>query len=256
MVKDKQAGICRTEGDTNMKTMLERGAGILMPVSSLPSPYGIGTFGSAAYEFVDFLKKARQKYWQVLPVGPTSYGDSPYQSFSTFAGNPYFIDLDTLVKEGLLTQEEINACYWGEDPAQVAYDTVFWYRFPLLKKAYARSEYREEQGYEKFCMDSWFWLNDYAFYMALKFHFDNKEWLAWPEDIRFRKKEAVESYREELKDEIDFWKFLQYKFYQQWGKLRAYANEQGISIIGDIPIYVALDSADVWTHPELSLIHI
>ena len=170
MVKDKQAGICRTEGDTNMKTMLERGAGILMPVSSLPSPYGIGTFGSAAYEFVDFLKKARQKYWQVLPVGPTSYGDSPYQSFSAFAGNPYFIDLDTLVKEGLLTQEEINACYWGEDPAQVAYDTVFWYRFPLLKKAYARSEYREEQGYEKFCMDSWFWLNDYAFYMALKFH--------------------------------------------------------------------------------------
>ena len=174
-----------------MKTMLERGAGILMPVSSLPSPYGIGTFGSAAYDFVDFLKKARQKYWQVLPVGPTSYGDSPYQSFSAFAGNPYFIDLDTLVKEGLLTQDEINACYWGDNPTQVAYDAVFWYRFPLLKKAYARSEYREEQGYEKFCMDSWFWLNDYAFYMALKFHFDNKEWLAWPEDIRFRKKEAV-----------------------------------------------------------------
>ena len=237
-----------------MKTMLERGAGILMPVSSLPSPYGIGTFGSAAYDFVDFLKKARQKYWQVLPVGPTSYGDSPYQSFSAFAGNPYFIDLDTLVKEGLLTQDEINACYWGDNPTQVAYDAVFWYRFTLLKKAYARSEYREEQGYEKFCMDSWFWLNDYAFYMALKFHFDNKEWLAWPEDIRFRKKEAVESYREELKDEIDFWKFLQYKFYQQWGKLRAYANEQGISIIGDIPIYVALDSADVWTHPELFLL--
>ena len=187
-----------------MKTMLERGAGILMPVSSLPSPYGIGTFGSAAYEFVDFLKKARQKYWQVLPVGPTSYGDSPYQSFSAFAGNPYFIDLDTLVKEGLLTQDEINACYWGDNPTQVAYDAVFWYRFPLLKKAYARSEYREEQGYEKFCMDSWYWLNDYAFYMALKFHFDNEEWLAWPEDIRFRKKEAVESYREELKDEIDF----------------------------------------------------
>ena len=254
MVKDKPAGICRTEGDTHMKTMLERGAGILMPVSSLPSPYGIGTFGSAAYEFVDFLKKARQKYWQVLPVGPTSYGDSPYQSFSAFAGNPYFIDLDTLVKEGLLTQDEINACYWGDNPTQVAYDAVFWYRFPLLKKAYARSEYREEQGYEKFCMDSWYWMNDYAFYMALKFHFDNKEWLAWPEDIRFRKKEAVESYREELKDEIDFWKFLQYKFYQQWGKLRTYANEQGISIIGDIPIYVALDSADVWTHPELFLL--
>ena len=116
-----------------MKTMLDRGAGILMPVSGLPSPYGIGTFGKAAYEFVDFLKKARQKYWQVLPVGPTSYGDSPYQSFSAFAGNPYFIDLDTLAEEGLLTREEIDACYWGDDVTQVAYDAVFWYRFPLLK---------------------------------------------------------------------------------------------------------------------------
>ena len=237
-----------------MKTMLDRGAGILMPVSSLPSPYGIGTFGKAAYEFVDFLKKARQKYWQVLPVGPTSYGDSPYQSFSAFAGNPYFIDLDTLVEEELLTREEIDACYWGDDEAQVAYDTVFWYRFPLLKKAHARSEFYEEEGYEKFYMESWYWLNDYAFYMALKFHFDNQEWLAWPEDIRFRKKDAVERYKEELKEEIDFWKFLQYKFFQQWKKLRAYANSQGISIIGDIPIYVALDSADVWTHPELFLL--
>ena len=231
-----------------------RKSGMLMPVSALPGAYGIGCFSKEAYEFVDILKEAGQKLWQILPLGQTGYGDSPYQSFSTFAGNPYFIDLDTLVKEGLLTQDEINACYWGDNPTQVAYDAVFWYRFPLLKKAYARSEYREEQGYEKFCMDSWFWLNDYAFYMALKFHFDNKEWLAWPEDIRFRKKEAVESYREELKDEIDFWKFLQYKFYQQWGKLRTYANEQGISIIGDIPIYVALDSADVWTHPELFLL--
>ena len=237
-----------------MKTMLDRGAGILMPVSSLPSPYGIGTFGKAAYEFVDFLKKARQKYWQVLPVGPTSYGDSPYQSFSAFAGNPYFIDLDTLAEEGLLTREEINACYWGCDETQVAYDAAFWYRFPLLKKAHARSEFHEEEGYEKFCMESWYWLNDYALYMALKFHFDNQEWLAWPEDIRFRKRDAVERYKEELKEEIDFWKFLQYKFFQQWKKLRAYANSQGISIIGDIPIYVALDSADVWNHPELFLL--
>lgn len=237
-----------------MKTMLKRGAGILMPISSLPSPYGIGTFGKAAYEFVDFLAQARQTYWQVLPVGPTSYGDSPYQSFSAFAGNPYFIDLDILKDEGLLTQEEIDACFWGEDPSRVAYDAVYWYRFPLLKKAYERSEFREEKGYEKFCMESWYWLNDYAFYMALKNFFENKEWAAWPEDIRFRRKEAVERYKEELKTEIDYWKFLQYKFFQQWKRLRAYAGSRGISIIGDIPIYVAYDSADVWTHPELFLL--
>ena len=150
MVKDKQAGICRTEGDTNMKTMLERGAGILMPVSSLPSPYGIGTFGSAAYDFVDFLKKARQKYWQVLPVGPTSYGDSPYQSFSAFAGNPYFIDLDTLKDEKLLTQDEIDACWWCDKQDQVKYDALYYYRFPLLRKAYERSSHKESEEYQAF----------------------------------------------------------------------------------------------------------
>lgn len=176
-------------------------------------------------------------------MGPTSYGDSPYQSFSAFAGNPYFIDLDTLAEEGLLTREEIDACYWGDDVTQVAYDTVFWYRFPLLKKATpAANSMNGRRAMQKFCMESWYWLNDYALYMALKFHFDNQNgWLA--EDIRFRKRDAVERYKEELKEEIDFWKFLQYKFFQQWKKLRAYANSQGISIIGDIPIYVALDSA-------------
>ena len=237
-----------------MKTMLKRGAGILMPVSSLPSPYGIGTFGKAAYEFVDFLKKARQTYWQVLPVGPTSYGDSPYQGFSAFAGNPYFIDLDMLAEEKLLTQEEIDSCFWGNDAAQVSYDTIFYYRFPLLRKAFARSAFRTEKAYETFCEESEYWLGDYAFYMALKFRFDKKDWLVWPEEIRFRKPEAVAKYREALKEEIDFWKFLQYKFFGQWKKLRAYANAAGISIIGDIPIYVALDSADVWTHPELFLL--
>ena len=237
-----------------MKAPLKRGAGILLPISSLSSPYGIGTLGKDARKFIDRLHRAGQTYWQVLPVGPTSYGDSPYQSFSAFAGNPYFIDLDILMEEGLLKKEEVDACYWGEDPSQVAYDAIFYYRFPLLKKAYARSEFKEEEGYEKFCLENWFWLGDYAFYMALKFHFDNKEWLAWPEDIRFRKREAVEKYREELKDAIDFFKFLQYQFFKQWKKLRTYANEQGIRIIGDIPIYVALDSADVWTHPELFLL--
>lgn len=133
-----------------MRTSLERGAGLLMPISSLPSPFGIGTLGAAAYEFVDWLKRARQKYWQVLPVGPTSYGDSPYQSFSAFAGNPYFIDLDTLVKEGLLTYEEINACYWGENPSKVAYDAIFYYRFPLLRKAFERSGHKGTEAFEDF----------------------------------------------------------------------------------------------------------
>ena len=174
-----------------MKTMLDRGAGILMPIFSLPSPYGIGTFGEAAYEFVDFLKRARQKYWQVLPLGPTSYGDSPYQSYSAFAGNPYFIDLDTLIEEGLLTREEVNTCHWGDNETQVSYDEVAESRFPLLKKAYARSEFREEEGYERFCMESWYWLNDYAFYMALKHHFEQQDWLVWPEEFRFSKKEAI-----------------------------------------------------------------
>lgn len=234
-----------------MKTMFERSAGLLMPISSLPSPYGIGTFGKAAYDFADTLKRGRQQFWQVLPVGPTSYGDSPYQSFSAFAGNPYFIDLDTLVEEKLLTQQEIDECYWGEDVTQVAYDAIFYYRFPLLKKAFARSSHKDTEEFQVFCKESSLWLEDYSQYMACKFHFENQEWLAWDEDIRLRKPEALKHYKELLAEEIDFWEFLQYKFFEQWKKLRAYANEQGISIIGDIPIYVALDSADVWVHPEL-----
>lgn len=234
-----------------MRTSLERGAGLLMPISSLPSPFGIGTLGAAAYEFVDWLKKARQKYWQVLPVGPTSYGDSHYQSFSAFAGNPYFIDLDILVKEGLLTYEEINACYWGENPSKVAYDAIFYYRFPLLRKAFERSSHKGTEAFEDFCRENENWLPDYSLYMACKAHFEHREWLTWDEDIRFRKPEAVKKYGEMLGEDVEFWQFLQYKFFEQWNKLRTYANDQGIKIIGDIPIYVALDSADVWVHPEL-----
>ena len=233
------------------KTMLKRGAGILMPVSSLPSPYGIGTFGACAYEFADKLVKARQSYWQVLPLGPTSYGDSPYQSFSAFAGNPYFIDLDVLKEEGLLTKEEIESCYWCDREDEVKYDAVCYYRFPLLKKAFERSRFRETKEYETFCQENSGWLEDYALYMALKGHFNQEEWLNWEEPIRRREPEAVAAYKAELSEEMDYWKFLQFKFYGQWDKLRAYVNEKGIQIIGDIPIYVALDSADVWVHPEL-----
>lgn len=199
-----------------MKTMLKRGAGILMPIFSLPSPYGIGTFGSSAYEFIDLLRQARQNYWQVLPMGPTSYGDSPYQSFSAFAGNPYFIDLDMLKEEELLTQEEIDACFWLDKQEEVKYDAVFYYRFPLLKKAYTRSLHKTTEAYRQFCEKNQFWLPDYSLYMALKKHFGDNEWLAWEEDARFRKPEAMEKYKTELKEEIDYWKFLQYKFFEQW----------------------------------------
>lgn len=229
----------------------KRGAGILMPVSSLPSPYGIGTLGASAYEFVDQLKKAGQSYWQVLPVGPTSFGDSPYQSFSAFAGNPYFIDLDILKDEELLLQEEIEAYAWGDDVETVDYATLYQNRFPLLHKAFERSAHQNSVDFAKFEKKAAYWLDDYCFYMALKFYFQGQEWSLWEEGLRFRKKETVKKYEELLKEEIGFWKFCQYQFFKQWNKLKKYANDKGIYIIGDIPLYVALDSADVWTHPDL-----
>lgn len=228
-----------------------RASGILLPVTSLPSPYGIGTFGKAAYEFVDFLKKARQRYWQVLPIGPTSYGDSPYQSFSAFAGNPYFIDLDTLVQEGLLQYDEINAYDWGSNPAKVDYAKIYESRFIVLRKAYERSSHKDTPEYEAFCKEHTFWLDDYSFYMALKFYFGSHEWSLWDDDIRMRKPQAVKEYKQKLADDIDFWKFVQFKFFEQWKKLKAYANENGIKIIGDIPIYVSMDSADTWVHGDM-----
>lgn len=230
---------------------LGRGAGVLLPVASLPSRFGIGTFGKEAYKFIDFLQAAGQRYWQVLPLGPTSYGDSPYQSFSAFAGNPYFIDLETLIDEGLLTWEEVCAPGWGSNPADVDYSKIYLSRFSVLRKACARSRHTDTVEYHEFCRHNQEWLEDYSFYMAVKMHFDAHEWLRWPEDIRTAQPEAVASYRRELKNDIEFWKFCQFKFFEQWYKLKAYANERGIQVIGDIPIYVSLDSADVWMHPDL-----
>ena len=230
---------------------LKRGAGILLPISSLPSPYGIGTLGVKAYEFVDRLKSSGQIYWQVLPVGPTSFGDSPYQSFSAFAGNPYFIDLDMLIEEGLLKESDVTGVSWGSDPQYVEYDVIYNNRFDVLKKAFDNSKHKDSEEYDEFLSDNEFWLHDYALFMAIKGVHDNKEWLSWEEDIRFRKPEAIKKYEDGLSYEIDFYKFLQFKFFEQWKKLKAYANRMGISIIGDIPIYVALDSADVWTNPTL-----
>lgn len=222
-----------------------------MPISALPSNYGIGTFGEESYRFVDFLERIGCRYWQVLPIGPTSFGDSPYQSFSAFAGNPYFIDLDILVKENLLRQEEIDAFNWQITENEVDYGLIYNSRTKVLKSAFLRSKHQGEAEYEEFCEKNRYWLDDYSLYMAVKNHFDNHEWLLWDDDIRNYKREAIERYRLLLKDEVEFWKFIQYKFSQQWNKLKEYAKSKGIKIIGDIPLYVAMDSADVWAHYEL-----
>ncbi len=230
-----------------------RSCGMLLPVFSLPSPYGIGAFSQEAYGFVDSLAEAGQRYWQILPLGPTSYGDSPYQSFSAFAGNPYFIDLTALIEEGLLTEEECAAADFGSDEGTIAYDKLYENRFPLLRRAFVRwKEKGDKKSAEKLLSQALSSeTSEYCFYMAVKNHCQGKAWSLWDEDIRLRRPEAVERYRKMLGEEILFYQFLQYKFQEQWKKLKAYANEKGIQIIGDIPIYVAFDSADAWTHPEL-----
>ncbi len=229
-----------------------RECGMLLPVSSLPSRYGIGAFSKEAYEFVDRLEEAGQSCWQILPLGPTGYGDSPYQAFSAFAGNPYFIDLEQLTEEGLLTEEECLAVDFGEEERYVSYEKMYRGRFPLLRKAYDRwkaeeAEKRAEAGESLLRPET----REYCFYMAVKDHFSSQSWNLWDEDIRLRRPEAVAAYRELLADDIGFYEFQQIKFEEQWKKLKAYANKKGIRIIGDIPIYVAFDGADSWAHPEL-----
>ena len=229
---------------------MKRSAGVLLSVSSLPSRYGIGCFSESAYRFVDWLKEAGQTYWQILPLGATSYGDSPYQSFSTFAGNPYFISLEEFVKDGLLTQEECEQADWGEEADCVDYRKLYENRYPLLYKAYQNSDIQKEEAFQQFCHNKE-WLEDYALFMAVKDSFDGIAWSQWDEDIRLRKPEAMEQYRKQLEEQIYYYKFLQYHFDRQWKKLKEYANDKGIQIIGDIPIYVAFDSADAWANPQL-----
>lgn len=221
-----------------------------MPISSLPSPWGIGTLGEEARKFVDFLARGGQSCWQILPVGPTSYGDSPYQSFSSFAGNPYFIDLDDLAAEGLLEREEYTGLDWGADPEQVDYSLLYQNRYPVLRKACGRLDRSEEGAYGAFCLENRDWLEDYALFMALKEKFGGRSWQEWPKGLRLRRTRALEKARVELEEEIQFWKGVQYLFFRQWDALKKLANGRGISIIGDLPIYVSGDSADVWANPE------
>ena len=230
---------------------MTRSSGILMPMSSLPSPYGIGTMGKTAYEFVDFLKAAGQKYWQLLPMGPTSYGDSPYASFSTFAGNPYFIDLDMLVEEGLLKKTDLKGIRWSVKKDRVDYGLIFQSRFKVLRKAFQNGREALREEIAAFRLENAGWLEDYALFMAVKGKFNLAGWTQWPdEDIRLHKPEAVEKYGRELKEEVDFYVFMQFLFFRQWEALRSYAREAGVQFIGDIPIYVAMDSADVWSAPQ------
>ncbi len=268
-------------------TKFERNAGILMPVSSLPSPYGIGTFGKDAYDFVTFVKECNHKYWQVLPLGPTTYGDSPYQSYSAFAGNPYFVDLDMLIEAGFLLKSEVISRDWGDgivpvnvseddavngrfgtyrdgnigDERYVSYEKIYNNRFDILRIAYnrfkaacAESKKTLAKGlplykqFDNFVKDNADRLEDYALFMALKTHFNNVSWGEWETDIKFRKPEAMSRYEEQLSDDIGYWKFIQFEFYLQWNALKQYANSNGIEIIGDIPIYMGYDSVDVWAN--------
>ena len=226
-----------------------RAAGVLMHLSSLPSPYGIGTMGKQAREFVDFLVKAGQKYWQLLPICPTSYGDSPYQSFSAYAGNPYFIDLDLLARDGLLQKHEYQDLPWGSDPAQVDYGLLYQNRFRVLELACRRLLTQPPREYEDFCRENASWLEDYALFMALKDAGGGKPWTTWSPALKAREPQALKEAREKHAARVDFWKACQYLFFSQWKALKAYANERGILIIGDLPIYVSADSVDVWSDP-------
>lgn len=228
-----------------------RKAGILLPISALPSRYGIGGFTTEAYEFVDFLKSAGQSYWQILPVGPTGFGDSPYQSFSSFAGNPYYIGLDELIKEGLLTKEECGAEECENSQRSIDYKRIYDTRIKLLHKAYDRWTRKDEQEYKDFLGGNVRWLEDYALFMAIKGYYGGRPWYEWDYEIKIGNPHEKEKMYEKLEKEVDFWRFVQYKFFSQWKRLKSYANENGIKIIGDIPIYVAYDSADVWANSAL-----
>ncbi len=230
---------------------MRRTAGILLPITSLPSRYGIGCFSKSAYDFIDWLKEAGQTYWQILPLGPTSYGDSPYQSFSTFAGNPYFISLDALIDEGVLARGECEAVDFGDKADDVQYAKIYNNRYPLLYKAYERSNISADPNYKTFVSENEWWLSDYALFMAVKNYFDESSWDRWPDDIRLRKSHTLKEYREKLHSEVEFHQYMQFKFFEQWNSLKTHANKNGIRFIGDIPIYVAMDSADTWAHPEL-----
>ena len=226
-----------------------RESGILMHITSLPGAYGVGTMGKQAFAFVDFLKKAGQRYWQILPLSPTGYGDSPYQSCSTFAGNHYLIDLEKLIEEGLLLESEVASIRWCDRENKVNFGILYENRLNVLRIAYSR--FADNGALEDFCRENSSWLPDFALFMALKEARSGAPWYQWEDALKFRDPSAVWNARQELKAEIRFYSFVQMLFYKQWNALRSYAHENDVKIIGDVPIYVPYDSVDVWTNPEL-----
>ena len=237
--------------------MFERSSGILFHPTSLPGKYGIGTLGKEAYAFIDFLKKSRQKLWQIFPLGPTGYGDSPYQSFSSFAGNPYLIDFDLLIEAHLLSEEDLRDVFFGDNEEYIDYGAIYNQKYPLLRKAYenfkSSDNHEMRENLEDFKRENASWLNDYSLYISLKNHFNGLPWNEWVHDIKNREHGAMEHYKNELADDIEYHNFIQFLFFKQWGDVKRYANENGIKIIGDIPIFVAADSSDAWANPEIFL---
>ena len=237
--------------------MFERSSGILLHPTSLPGKYGIGSLGKEAYKFVDFLKKANQKLWQIFPLGPTGYGDSPYQCFSTFAGNPYLIDFDLLIEQNLLAEEDLKGVDFGGNEEYIDYGAIYNQKYPLLRKAYENFKANEnkelKEKLETFKAENSSWLDDYSLYISLKNHFNGLPWNEWEDDIRTRKEAAINKYKAELADEIEYNNFIQFLFFTQWNNVKKYANDNGIKIIGDIPIFVAVDSSDAWANPEIFL---
>ena len=234
---------------------MERSSGVLMPIFSLPSPHGIGSLGKAAYEFADFLAQAGQTWWQILPLGPVAFGNSPYQSLSAYAGNPLLIDLDMLIEEGLLSKKEVSAVDWGKEPEVVDYDLQREKRAPLIAAAAERCLETNGDKVRAFAGENAAWLDDYALFIAVREHFGDRSWQEWPdEEIRLRNAEAVKRYKEELGGEIQRITAEQYLFFSQWDRLREYAHSKGLRILGDMALYVAPDSADVWASPESFLL--
>jgi len=225
----------------------KRASGILLPISSLPNKRGIGTFGDEAYQFVDFLKKSGQSYWQILPLGHTSFGDSPYQSFSSFAGNPYFIDLDYLVKDGLIVSSDIDGIDWMCDDDSINYGVLYQKRYSILK--IAANNFKDDISLNRFCLEN-DWVNDYALFMTIKGLYNDSCWLSWPKEYRLKDSDSLNKIKDDYSFDIKFWKIIQYLFFKQWFALKEYANNNGIEIIGDCPFYVALDSCDVWSKRE------
>ena len=235
----------------------ERVAGILLHPTSLPGRYGIGDLGQEAYNFVNFLEAAGQRIWQVLPLGPTGYGDSPYQCFSAFAGNPYLISPDKLIEDGLLTHENLEPIP-AANPREVPFGEVITYKMQLLRKAYAAFEQAGSDGFtalhkelDAFCEAEAEWLDDYALFMAVKNAHGGNSWTTWESDIKLRKVDAVKAWRKKVAGDIAFIRFTQFLFFRQWKALKSFANGKGIQIVGDLPIFIAFDSADAWSHRNL-----